>query len=114
MRLFEGTPLDRPPKCEQCDKLTEHCECPPPTAAEIPPEKQTLRIGVEKRKKGKVVTVIRDLAEDNHHANLLTELKSSCGAGGTLSNPTTIEIQGDHAERIQKLLIDRGFKIRKR
>ncbi|MCH2177721.1 MAG: translation initiation factor [Mariniblastus sp.] len=114
MRLFEGTPFDRPPKCDQCDQLTEQCECLPTTGAEVPPEKQTLRIGVEKRKKGKVVTVIRDLAQDNQHAKLLTALKSSCGAGGNLSNPTTIEIQGDHAERIQSLLIDRGFKIRKR
>ena len=113
MRLFEGTPFDRPPKCEHCDQLVENCECPPPTTPEVPPEKQRLRVGVEKRKKGKVVTVIRDLAEGNQHANLLTALKTSCGAGGKIHNASTLEIQGDHAERIRKLLLERGYKLRK-
>ena len=112
MRLFEGTPFDRPPKCDRCEQLIENCQCPPPAIPEVPPEKQTLRVGVEKRKKGKIVTVIRDLAESNQHAELLTALKSSCGAGGTLQDASTIEIQGDHAARIQQLLKDRGFKIR--
>ncbi len=113
MRLFEGTPFDRPPKCERCDRLVENCECPPAVAPEILPEKQRLRVGVEKRKKGKIVTVIRDLAAGNQHAELLTALKSSCGAGGNLQNETTIEIQGDHADRIKQLLQDRGFKLKK-
>ncbi len=67
---------------------------------------------MEKRKKGKIVTVIRDLAESNQHAELLTALKSSCGAAGTLQDASTIAIQEDHAARIQQLLKDRGFKIR--
>jgi translation initiation factor 1 len=112
MRLFEGTEFDRPPKCDECGQLLEDCRCPPAAIAEVPAEKQTLRVGVEKRKKGKIVTVIRDLADTNNHADLLTTLKSSCGAGGTLQDRSTIEIQGDHTQRIRQMLKARGFKIR--
>ena len=113
MRLFEGTPFDRPPKCEVCEQLEENCECPPPIKAPIPPEKQRLRVAVEKRKKGKIVTVIRDLAEGNDHSELLTKLKNSCGAGGKIHDASTLEIQGDHADRIRQLLQERGYKLRK-
>lgn len=113
MRLFEGTPFDRPPKCDRCDQLVEDCECPPIPVPEIPPEKQRLRVAVEKRKRGKIVTVIRDLAESNQHAELLTVLKSSCGAGGNLPSATIIEIQGDHAEKIKQILQERGYKLKK-
>ncbi len=113
MRLFAGTEFDRPPRCEQCGELEEVCECPPEPKKQIAPEKQTLRIGVEKRKKGKLVTVIRDLADENDHTQLFTDLKNSCGAGGAIKGDT-IEIQGDHHERLLNLLTNRGYKIRKK
>ena len=66
MRLFEGTQWDRPPRCDECGELEEDCVCPPPAKELTPPEKQTARLAVEKRKKGKVVTVVRGLpAEEN-------------------------------------------------
>ena len=112
MRLFEGTEYDRPPRCDECEALLANCDCPPPAKPQIPPEQQVLKIGVEKRKRGKTVTVIRGLAEENSHRELLTALKSSCGAGGTIPSESSIEIQGEHAERIRQLLQGRGFQIR--
>ena len=58
-RLFAGTPFDRPPTCERCGQLESACSCPPVAAepVRIPPEKQTARLRVERRPKGKVVTV---------------------------------------------------------
>jgi len=105
MRLFEGTQFDRPPVCQRCELLESECKCPPPE-----PE----RISIEKRKKGKIVTVISGLNEGhpgNHLSNLLTRLKNACGAGGTIQE-SKIEIQGDHLERLKKLLVDFGFKVR--
>ena len=61
MRLFEGTEFDRPPRCDVCGQLEADCQCPPPPPLRIPPEKQTAKISVERRKKGKTVTVIRGL-----------------------------------------------------
>ncbi|MHC4876489.1 MAG: translation initiation factor [Planctomycetota bacterium] len=112
MRLFEGTEFDRPPRCERCDELEDDCQCPPDAAPLIPPEKQTARLAIEKRKKGKVVTVIRGLpAEGNDLPGLLTKLKSSCGAGGTLDGDA-VEIQGRHLERLRETLEQIGYRVK--
>ena len=112
MRLFEGTPFDRPPKCERCDELEEDCVCPPEPPPRIPPEKQTARLAVEKRKKGKLVTVLRGLPQEgNDLPELLSQLKSSCGAGGTLKDET-LEIQGDHLDRFRELLQQIGYRVK--
>ena len=111
MRLFEGTQFDIPPTCDRCGELEKVCECPPPPPEVVPPEKQQLRIAVEKRKKGKLVTVIRGLAESNDHSVLLTQLKNYCGAGGTIKE-STIEIQGDHLERAKQKLKELKYQCR--
>ncbi len=112
MRLFEGTEFDRPPRCERCGELEEDCQCPPEPEPLIPPEKQTARLAVEKRKKGKVVTVIRGLpAEGNDLPRLLTRLKSGCGAGGTIAEDS-IEIQGKHLDRIRETLQQIGYRVK--
>ena len=112
MRLFEGTPFDRPPRCERCGELEEACECPPEPPPRIAPEKQTARIAVEKRKKGKVVTLVRDLPlEGNDLPALLTQLKTSCGAGGTLKDET-LEIQGNHLDRTRDVLRGLGSRVK--
>ena len=110
-RLFAGTPFDRPPTCERCGKLEAECTCPPPARELTPPEKQTAKIAVEKRPKGKVATVIRGLKADaNDLPALLTQLKNTCGAGGTIDGDV-LEIQGDHADRVAKLLTKIGYKL---
>lgn len=114
MRLFEGTAWDRPPTCDRCGKLESECDCPaqPPPQALIPPEKQTARLSLEKRKKGKFVTVVRGLAaEANDLPALLNRLKNACGAGGGLDGDL-LEIQGDQVDRVRKLLEELGYKIR--
>jgi translation initiation factor 1 len=112
MRLFEGTQWDRPPRCEQCGDLEEACTCPPPPQVLTPPAKQTARLNVEKRKKGKVVTVVRGLpAEQNDLPGLLGRLKAACGAGGTIKDDE-LQIQGDHLERLRGLLADIGYRVR--
>jgi translation initiation factor 1 len=77
-----------------------------------PPEKQTARPAVEKRKKGKVVTVVRGLpAEENDLPALLGRLKAACGAGGTIKDDE-LEIRGDHLERLRSLLAEIGYRVR--
>ena len=112
MRLFAGTQWDQPPRCERCGELEEVCQCPPPPAPRIPPEKLTARIAVEKRKKGKLVTVVRGLsANESDLPELLTKLKSTCGAGGTLKDDI-IELQGNHLDRVRGLLSDIGYRLK--
>ncbi|MCO6456030.1 MAG: translation initiation factor [Pirellulaceae bacterium] len=112
MRLFEGTPWDRPPRCERCGKLEAECQCPPPPAPRIPPGEQTARLATEKRKAGKLVTVIRGLPSQGNDLNeLLAQLKAACGAGGTLKDEH-LEIQGQHVERVRELLTKLGYRVR--
>ena len=111
MRLFEGTEFDRPPRCERCGELEADCSCPPEPPPLTPPEKQTARIAVEKRKKGKVVTVIRGLpAEGNDLPSLMTKLKSDCGAGGAIKEES-IEIQGRQLDRVREALQQIGYRV---
>ncbi len=112
MKLFDGTKWERPPRCERCGELEESCTCPPPPRVLTAPEKQTARLNVEKRKKGKVVTVVRGLlAEDNDLPALLGQLKTACGAGGTVKEDL-LEIQGNHLDRVRGLLMDHGYRVR--
>lgn len=112
MRLFAGTPFDRPPRCESCDRPEAECVCPPEAPVRCPPSQQTARVRVEKRKKGKLVTVVSGLSpDDNDLAALLTKLKTTCGAGGTLRDDL-LEIQGDHRDRIASLLRELGYRVR--
>lgn len=113
-RLFAGTPWDRPPTCERCGKLEKECQCPPvkPEPKRTPPESQTARIKVEKRPKGKVATVVANLdADGTDLPALATRLKSACGSGGTVKDGT-IEIQGDHAGTVDRILREIGFKTK--
>lgn len=113
--LLAGTIYDRPPVCERCQKPESECRCPPlprSVADRAPAAKQTARIAVEKRKKGKVVSVVRGLAAaDNDLAALLSKLKSACGAGGTIAGDE-LEIQGDHRDKLAELLGGMGYKTR--
>jgi translation initiation factor 1 len=113
-RLFAGTPYDRPPTCERCGNPESACTCPPillPTPARSS-DKKKLRLAVEKRKKGKMVTVIRGLsATADDLPALLTRLKNQCGAGGTLDGET-LELQGNHLDRLRTLLGEVGYAVR--
>lgn len=111
MRLFEGTPFDIPPTCDRCGKLEKECRCPPLPKPGIPPDQQTAQLSLEKRKRGKLVTVVRGLADDASLVALLAKLKSACGAGGTLKDGV-LEIQGDHLERIEAMLLAEGFRVK--
>ncbi len=114
MRLFEGTPWDQPVRCDRCGRLEQQCQCTPEStpAAQVPAEKQTAQLRLEKRKKGKIVTLVAGLHDQgNHLPDLLTALKSMCGAGGTLREGV-IEIQGDHLERVRQRLKERGYRVK--
>jgi translation initiation factor 1 len=108
--LFDGTPLERPVTCEVCEQPLDQCTCPrDQSGAVLLPKDQAARVSREKRRKGKVMTVVSGLdpvASDL--AALLIRLKSTCAAGGTIADGR-IEIQGDHRERVVSLLRELGY-----
>ena len=114
-RLFAGTPFDRPPTCDRCGKLESECQCPPPVVepVRIAPEDQTARLKLEKRPKGKVVTLVNGLDPvGNDLEGLAARLKARCGTGGTLKEGT-IELQGDHLAAAEATLKAIGYQVRR-
>ncbi len=112
VRLFEGTPFDRPPRCDACGELEEECVCPPPVKQWLAPEKQTATVRVEKRKAGRTVTVVDGLdADESDLPMLLKTLKDICGAGGSLQE-NRIEVQGNHPTAIVEHLQWMGYRTR--
>lgn len=113
-RLFAGTPFDIPPTCDRCEKPVEDCCCEP--LAEKPhyadPSTQTVRVRVDQRKHKRKATVVWGLdPAKTDLADLLTQLKSACGAGGSRQEDQ-LELQGDHADRVRSELARIGFKVR--
>ncbi len=114
-RLFSGTPFDRPPTCDRCDKLLSECTCPAVIEPKLllDPATQTARLRVEKRPKGKIVTSVSGLnADGNDLEALAAKLKAKCGSGGTLKDGV-IEIQGDHLPKVEDALKAIGYKIKR-
>ena len=114
-RLFAGTPWDRPPRCDRCGQLEAECTCPPPAVEpkRLPPESQTARLKLEKRAKGKLVTVVSNLDPDgNDLSELAARLKSRCGTGGTVKE-AAIELQGDHLAAAEAELSALGYRTRR-
>ncbi len=115
-RLFAGTPWDRPPTCEVCGRPEAECVCPPKTEepVRVPPEKQTALLTVEKRPRGKLVTVVSGLDPDgNDLPGLASRLKTACGAGGAVKDGR-VELQGDRRDAAERVLQTIGYKTKKR
>ena len=115
MGLFDGTSLERPVTCERCEKPLADCRCPRDSQGQIKlPADQPLRVRRETGGRGgKTVTVILGL--DPHATDipaLLKDLKNALGAGGTVKETPagpTLELQGDHRDRVLELLRARGY-----
>lgn len=71
-----------------------------------------LRVRAEKRR-GKPISIAQGFFSHPMELNrLLTLFKKTLGAGGQLVDQT-IEMQGDHVERIKKLLEAEGYRVKK-
>ncbi|MGE5658787.1 MAG: translation initiation factor [Actinomycetota bacterium] len=80
---------------------------------ELPPSQQNLRVQASRKGRGgKTVTVITGFQEKPETlATLLKQLKTQCGAGGTVKE-NEIEIQGDHKQKLVEILTKLGYKAK--
>jgi translation initiation factor 1 len=106
---------DRGKRCPVCGWPQEDCRCSRNLAASIVepvPEKPVAKLRVENRASGKQVTVIAGLPRNTEWLEVLCkELKKACGAGGS-AGEDSVEIQGDHRERLRELLARKGMAVK--
>ncbi|MEM0979355.1 MAG: translation initiation factor [Cyanobacteria bacterium P01_H01_bin.58] len=82
--------------------------------ADLPPAQQSLKVQVSRKGRGgKTVTVITGFKHRPETLKTLTKkLKAQCGTGGTAKDDT-IEIQGDHAQKLIDALQKEGYTAKR-
>ena len=78
----------------------------------IDPSKQQVRLHLDRKGGGKIVSIVRGLQESNDVVTVIAkDLKNGCGVGGSVKNGEIL-IQGNHREKIQKLLSKKGYAVK--
>jgi len=92
--------------CPKCGLPKEICVC-----EEIARERQNITIAVDRRRYGKMMTVVDGLdPHDLDLDSLISNLKSICACGGTIKDGR-IELQGDHRSKVKEALEKLGFLV---
>lgn len=69
---------------------------------------QKIKVTTDKKRYGKVVTVVSGFESGVDVKTIAKQLKNELACGGT-SKDGIIELQGDHRAKIKKLLVKQGF-----
>jgi len=92
--------------CEVCGLPKEICVC-----EDIAREQQKITIAVDKRRYGKMMTIVDGInPHDLDIDALITKLKKKCASGGTIKDGK-IELQGDHRTKVKETLEEMGFTV---
>ena len=88
--------------CPKCGLPLQACVC-----EEIAKTEQRIQIRTEKKKFGKLITVISGF-QDVDLKTIAKGLKQELACGGTIKN-NNIELQGDHLRTAKNALVKLGF-----
>ena len=76
------------------------------------PSDQKVRLHLDRKGGGKVVSVVKGLTEPPDTLNTIAkELKKGCGVGGSVKK-SEILIQGNKRETIQNILLKKGYDVK--
>ena len=97
--------------CPSCENPVDKCSC---KTGQTPSGDGIVRISLDtKGRKGKGVTLIKGVLIDAAELKKLAkELKQKCSVGGAVKDGV-IEIQGDHRDRLIKLMQERGYQVKR-
>lgn len=108
--------------CPTCGRPPDRCRCarkPPGRGAPASkgpalPNDGVVRVWRDrKRRGGKTVTVVAGVTGGEARLDEVAGLlKRHCGAGGTVQADGTIEVQGDHRERVAAELGKLGYRVK--
>ncbi|MFH1445396.1 MAG: translation initiation factor [Nanoarchaeota archaeon] len=89
--------------CDKCGLPKELCVC-----ETIAKEKEKINVSSVKRRFGKITTLVEGISKDVDNKKVLKELKGKLACGGTLKG-NTIELQGNHKDKVKGILVKMGF-----
>lgn len=90
--------------CPVCGLVKELCVC-----ETIAKESQKILVYIERKKFNKNYTIVEGIDErEINLKDLAKKLKSELACGGTTKDGK-IELQGEHKQKVKKILIDHGF-----
>jgi len=90
--------------CNICGLPKDLCMC-----AAVAKEKQKVLIKLDKRRYGKILTIVKGIDQKQVNIkDIAKQLKSKLACGGTVKRGN-IELQGNHKQAVKKILMSLGF-----
>ena len=89
--------------CPKCGLPQQACVC-----EQIVKSAQRIQIATDKKRYGKIVTLISGFEKEIDIKKIAKSLKNDLACGGTYKD-RTVELQGDHRKKVKSALVDLGF-----
>jgi len=89
--------------CPKCGLPEQACVC-----EQIGKDSQRIQVATEKRRYGKVITMVTGLDKDVDIKKIAKALKNELACGGTFKGGV-IELMGDHLKKVKPILVELGF-----
>jgi len=89
--------------CPKCGLPKPACVC-----EQIIKSSQRIKILTDKKRYGKIVTLITGFEKDVDIKKIAKQMKNKLACGGT-SKEGIIELQGDHTKKVNEILVELGF-----
>jgi translation initiation factor 1 len=89
--------------CPKCGLPKQACVC-----EQIVKSSQRIKVNTDKKRYGKIVTVVTGFESGIDVKKIAKELKNELACGGTYKD-NIIELQGDHTKKVKLLLVKMGF-----
>lgn len=113
-RVVYSTDGGRATTCPTCGQPYKQCRCDSPMMGATKKSDGIVRVMRDRKQRGgKTVTVIDGvMGSEAELTTLAQQLKKLCGSGGTVKDGS-IEIQGDHCDKVMAKLTELGYKVKR-